>query len=366
MMAYVHGLRKSEKTYEAEMKDNPCFHRNYYEDPANASVVEYAKYGDFQKGHTKWEGRIYKALRTNLDSEDWMEKRNALLLLSQSCESFPVIERYAKSVLTCVENMRDKEEQQDLKTLANSLVVKLKSLSDNWVDKAPEPAVEKAPKEEVRKVTVSGSGVKNPLNALSNSNSNAATVQTTAQSKASPAETAKRDANGGGSEKRPRDEAKAASSTAGEAREPKQPKESKEPKAKERDRAEPKPAKEVREVKEDKRSERGRDKDRDRAKSSTTSLKETDWKRDRSGGSAPVSSQEERPEKRRRAEREPDVTIVHSSRGSDRHGGSNARNALAAPDAGSSRGTGGGGHEHSRRSAHTSSGGSSRHEHRRR
>merc|ERR1719436_738424 len=103
------------------MKDNPAFHRNYYEG-ALSTNIEWASFGDIKKGHSKWEGRIYKALRQGLDSEDWMEKRNALLLLAQCYESFPIVEKYAKAISTTVESMRDKEEMSDLKALATSIV----------------------------------------------------------------------------------------------------------------------------------------------------------------------------------------------------------------------------------------------------
>lgn len=135
MMSYVLQLRRDETSYAAEMKDNPCFHRNYYEDTSNAKI-EWAAFADIRKGHSKWEGRIYKALRQGLDSEDWMEKRNALLLVSQCYESFPVVDKYAKIILQCVENLMEKEELSDVKTLATSLAVKLRSRREFWVDKA--------------------------------------------------------------------------------------------------------------------------------------------------------------------------------------------------------------------------------------
>ena len=56
------------------------------------------------------QGRIYKGLRQGLDSEDWMEKRNALLLLSQSYEFFPVVEKYARFILQEVEKISTQED----------------------------------------------------------------------------------------------------------------------------------------------------------------------------------------------------------------------------------------------------------------
>lgn len=136
MMSYILQLRRDETAYNAEMRDNPCFHRNYYEDPS-AVTVEWAQFGDIRKGHSKWEGRIYKAMRQGLDAEDWMEKRNALLMMSQSYEAFPVVEKYARAILQAVEGIGEKEGCGDVKTLASSLAVKLKHRRDHWVDKQP-------------------------------------------------------------------------------------------------------------------------------------------------------------------------------------------------------------------------------------
>ena len=67
-----------------------------------------------------------------IQGEEWTDKRNTLLLLSQSCDSYPLVEKYARGVLQCVENVRDREKANDLKTLANSLAVKLKACA-TWI-----------------------------------------------------------------------------------------------------------------------------------------------------------------------------------------------------------------------------------------
>ena len=164
MMSYVFSLRQSEKTYEQEMKDNPCFHRHHYDETQLEGPVEFAKHSEIVRAHSKWEGKIYKTLKISLESEEWTDKRNALLLLSQSCESCPVAEKFAKGVLHCVENVREREKASDLKTLANSLAVKLKACSKTWVkqearEKAAPKSVAKpkeAPKEGAPKEGTAG------------------------------------------------------------------------------------------------------------------------------------------------------------------------------------------------------------------
>ena len=72
--------------------------------------------------------------------------------LSQSCDSYPIVEKYARGVLQCVENVRDKEKASDLKTLAASLAVKLRASSKTWVrqekdtKEAPKATPKMAPK----------------------------------------------------------------------------------------------------------------------------------------------------------------------------------------------------------------------------
>merc|ERR1719506_70858 len=71
-----------------------------------------------------------------------MEKRNALLLLSQSYEFFPVVEKHAGYILKLVDGIKDQQDGfNDVKTLAMSLAVKLRSRQEFWVDKVEqEPA----------------------------------------------------------------------------------------------------------------------------------------------------------------------------------------------------------------------------------
>ncbi|CAE7327190.1 THO2 [Symbiodinium pilosum] len=166
MMSYICFLRKSEKAFEAEMKDNPCFHRHHYD--GTPADPEFAKHADIVRGHNKWEGKILKALRQNLESEDWTDKRNALLLLSKSCETYPIVEKYGKTVLALVENVREKEKASDLKTLAASLATKLKAQSKNWIKteskEAPKAAAKakEAPKAKVAKEAPKDAAAKEP------------------------------------------------------------------------------------------------------------------------------------------------------------------------------------------------------------
>jgi len=366
MMSYVLKLRTNEDFFKEEMKDNPVFHRNYYEADYDTALVEVAKFDDFRKGHSKWEGRIHKAMKQGLESEDWMEKRNSLLLLSQSYEAFPVVEKYAKQVLETVEKLRDKEEFADLKTLANSLCVKLKSRRDHWVDKAPPPVPEK-------KAEDTKEGSKRSKNALQITDAPSSSSKAIADGdkESRPASSTQHDADGkkeASTEKSSKRDAESNEKSSKDKEKEKDKdhhKDGKEKDGKTRDRADSKTAKESKEPKESRPKEsrpkepaekQKSEKDRDQKTAKTSSTaekaaagatsKEAPSKRaasstatsaaPASAGDRVVTIGDDRPEKRRRSEREESSRSgAAATATSDRHSTS-ARNALAPEEKGSS------------------------------
>jgi len=319
------------------MQDNPAFHRNYYTQPG--TPVEWTPFSDIRRGHSKWENRIFRAIKVSLTAEDWMERRNALLLLSQCYETFPVVEKYARAILQSVEYMRDQEEFSDVKTLANSLAVKLRSQRDRWLDKAP-PSNPDGRRD--KKPTASASAAapvdgKRPVEQAPSDR----------RSRRDSGEESKLVDTAVGSGERPVKELK-------EHKEAKDGKDGKEPKeGKTRDRAESKTPKEAREPKEARTNEKeskraaGERKDRERDKLQERSTKGVvekdaqvgDRKRSSSnavGSSAsanapPATHADDRPDKRRRVERDGDGGGGHSTAtapsGSSRAGGGGAGGA---------------------------------------
>merc|ERR1719473_172875 len=104
-------LRQDQATFKAEVTDgdNPCYKRHY----AGEDMLTFE---DLQKGHVKWEMRLFRHLRPGLDSDDWSERRNALPVLSKTSDFFPVVEKVAKTTLSLVETVQKAEQRQDLKT----------------------------------------------------------------------------------------------------------------------------------------------------------------------------------------------------------------------------------------------------------
>lgn len=167
MMSYIVSLRKSEAEFNEQMKGNCVFYRNYYNKETPRDAEEWCGFRDIVKGHAKWEGRIHKALKQGMDAEEWMEKRNVLLLLSQSCEAFPLVTKYAKQTLESVEALSNKEELSDLKTLATSLTVMLKNRREHWfpddkTEKTVRHGISEAPKQHHTSSSVRGKNALGP------------------------------------------------------------------------------------------------------------------------------------------------------------------------------------------------------------
>jgi len=130
MMSYVLQMRKEETGSKTEKKEEKAEAGQ----GAAAAATAPAEVADIKKEHKIWEGRICKAMRSCLESDDWVEKRNVLLLLSQSYTTCPITEKCAEGMLRSIEGMLGDKDESDLKTLANSLMVRMKSHSSHWVD----------------------------------------------------------------------------------------------------------------------------------------------------------------------------------------------------------------------------------------
>jgi THO complex subunit 2 len=152
LMADVLKLRIDQKLFESNAKDNCCYRRHYYDS-------QQMTHEELTKGHTKWEMRIFRALKPGLASDDWSERRNAMTVLTKTHLNCPVVEKVATAAIQLVELARDKEkERADLKLLAQSLTVQLKKVKDagSWVD-AKNPVERKEPPAEDRKEEKPGS-----------------------------------------------------------------------------------------------------------------------------------------------------------------------------------------------------------------
>ena len=88
----------------------------------------YIDYEDYRHVCHKWHYRLTKALILCLDSEDYIQVRNSLVILTKIIGHFPVITNFALSLEKRVEALRSKEKdnRKDLYALATGYVGQLK------------------------------------------------------------------------------------------------------------------------------------------------------------------------------------------------------------------------------------------------
>ncbi|CAN1296054.1 THO complex subunit 2 [Linum perenne] len=119
--------KRDESIYERECGNMPGF-AVYYRFPDSQRVT----YGQFIKVHWKWSQRISRLLIQCLESSEYMEIRNALILLTKISSVFPVTKRSGINIEKRVTRIRN-DEREDLKVLATGVAAALASRKPSWV-----------------------------------------------------------------------------------------------------------------------------------------------------------------------------------------------------------------------------------------
>ena len=112
-MGHMLELRRDEQNFLKVAKDNPVFYRHYYPhdyDPNGTDTktgnqnkpMEFCAHHHMVSGHGTWENRLTKVLLQGLQSKDWQERRNSMLVVSNSYENFPMTNRCGAQLLGVV------------------------------------------------------------------------------------------------------------------------------------------------------------------------------------------------------------------------------------------------------------------------
>ncbi|XP_072998778.1 THO complex subunit 2 [Typha latifolia] len=124
-MAY--HWKSDESIYERECGNMPGF-AVYYRYPNSQRVA----YGQFIKVHWKWSGRITRLLVQCLESTEYLEIRNALIVLTKISGVFPVIRKSGLNLEKRVAKIKG-DEREDLKVLATGVAAALAARKNSWV-----------------------------------------------------------------------------------------------------------------------------------------------------------------------------------------------------------------------------------------
>ncbi|OMO88902.1 hypothetical protein CCACVL1_08125 [Corchorus capsularis] len=119
--------KSDESIYERECGNMPGF-AVYYRYPNSQRVT----YGQFIKVHWKWSQRITRLLIQCLESTEYMEIRNALIMLTKISGVFPVTRKSGINLEKRVAKIKS-DEREDLKVLATGVAAALAARKSSWV-----------------------------------------------------------------------------------------------------------------------------------------------------------------------------------------------------------------------------------------
>ncbi|WOL00987.1 hypothetical protein Cni_G09700 [Canna indica] len=124
-MAY--HWKSDESIYECECGNMPGF-AVYYRFPNSQRVT----YFQFVKVHWKWNTRITRLLVQCLESTEYMEIRNALIMLTKISNVFPATRKSGLNLEKRVTKIKG-DEREDLKVLATGVAAALAARKSSWV-----------------------------------------------------------------------------------------------------------------------------------------------------------------------------------------------------------------------------------------
>ncbi|XWS34347.1 hypothetical protein CRYUN_Cryun21dG0031800 [Craigia yunnanensis] len=119
--------KSDESIYEHECGNMPGF-AVYYRYPNSQRVT----YGQFIKVHWKWSQRITRLLIQCLESTEYMEIRNALIMLTKISSVFPITRKTGINLEKRVAKIKS-DEREDLKVLATGVAAALAARKSSWV-----------------------------------------------------------------------------------------------------------------------------------------------------------------------------------------------------------------------------------------
>ncbi|KAK9750246.1 hypothetical protein RND81_02G181900 [Saponaria officinalis] len=146
--------KSAETIYERECGNMPGF-AVYYRFPDSQRVT----YGQFIKVHWKWSQRITRLLIQCLESVEYMEIRNGLILLTKISTVFPVTRKSGINIEKRVAKIKG-DEREDLKVLATGVAAALAARKSSWVteDEFGMGYVELKPAQSVALKSATGNG----------------------------------------------------------------------------------------------------------------------------------------------------------------------------------------------------------------
>ncbi|KAJ1330384.1 hypothetical protein BSLG_009518 [Batrachochytrium salamandrivorans] len=96
----------------------------------NDDIMDYEQ---FRRAMSKWHLKLRKAFLDALQSKEYVQIRNAILILDKLIENFPATKEVGMSIQKVVKSIEETESRNDLKQLARSYFAKMYSKEKSWI-----------------------------------------------------------------------------------------------------------------------------------------------------------------------------------------------------------------------------------------
>ncbi|KAL1505772.1 hypothetical protein ABEB36_005256 [Hypothenemus hampei] len=128
MLETVMRWHKSKDVFEKECSNYPGFMTKYRVSNHTADSLDNVGFENYRHVCHKWHYKLAKAVVTCLESKDYVQIRNSLIILIKIIPFFPVLIKLAQFLEKRIEKVRDEEKnnRQDLFTLSSSYLGQLK------------------------------------------------------------------------------------------------------------------------------------------------------------------------------------------------------------------------------------------------
>lgn len=138
MLETVMRWHSDKVIYNQECENYPGFVTKYRVSNQFSENCDHVGYENYRHVCHKWHYKITKAMIICLESKDYVQIRNALIILIKIIPHFPVLSKLAQIIEKRVEKVRDEEKnvRQDLYTLAISYAGQLKMRTGHMIKEA--------------------------------------------------------------------------------------------------------------------------------------------------------------------------------------------------------------------------------------
>ncbi|VEN60685.1 unnamed protein product [Callosobruchus maculatus] len=128
MLETVMRWHKSKETFDMECAHYPGFVTKYRKNNQHADNLDNVDYENYRHVCHKWHYKLAKSMVTCLESKDYVQIRNSLIILIKIIPQFPTLLKLGQFIEKRIEKVRDDERnnRQDLFTLSSSYLGLLK------------------------------------------------------------------------------------------------------------------------------------------------------------------------------------------------------------------------------------------------